>query len=182
MPTVSVIIAAYNAARYIEEALTSVVEQDFRDVEVIVVDDGSTDQSLELARRASLRDVRVRVIALPHWGRPAIVRNVGIAAASGDLLTFLDADDRYLPERLEALVAVFKQHKELDLVFHDYYRTDISGNVPAVSYLAELKYLTHARGFMSRVDEALYIANDSFFGFAASGISGVTTNSLMVRR
>lgn len=94
-PTVSVVIPAYNAARWIEETLQSVFAQDYPDYEVIVVDDGSTDNTAEVVDRFP----QVRCIRKPNGGQ-ASARNVGIRAAQGQYIAFLDADDLWLPEKL----------------------------------------------------------------------------------
>jgi glycosyltransferase involved in cell wall biosynthesis len=94
-PTVSVVIPAYNAARWIEETLQSVFAQDYPDYEVIVVDDGSTDNTAEVVARFP----QVRCIRKPNGGQ-ASARNVGIRAAQGQYIAFLDADDVWRPEKL----------------------------------------------------------------------------------
>lgn len=94
-PTVSVVIPAYNAARWIEETLQSVFAQDYPDYEVIVVDDGSTDNTAEVVARFP----QVRCIRKPNGGQ-ASARNVGIRAAQGHYIAFLDADDIWLPDKL----------------------------------------------------------------------------------
>jgi len=91
-PRISVVVCAYNEARLIESCLASLRRCDYPDLEVIVCDDGSTDATLELARRFPFR-----VIALPHGGL-SVARNAGIAAASGEIVAFLDADAACHPE------------------------------------------------------------------------------------
>lgn len=111
MPAVSVIIASYNYETYLDEALRSARAQRRRDIEIIVVDDGSRDRSVEVARRHAAEDPRVRVLrhadGLNH-GLPATLR-LGIAAACGDYVAFLESDDLWRPDclglRLEALAA-----------------------------------------------------------------------------
>jgi glycosyltransferase involved in cell wall biosynthesis len=103
MPAVSVVIAAHNQARWLGEAIESVRAQTFQDWELLVVDDGSTDDTpAVLARYAA--DSRVRSIAQARAERSA-ARNLGIAATSGTFVAFLDADDLWLPEKLAKQVA-----------------------------------------------------------------------------
>ena len=103
---VSVVIPAYNAARYLPEAVGSVVAQTHRDLEIIVVDDGSTDGSRELlAARAT--DPRLRYHYQENRGLPA-ARNAGIGLARGDFIAFLDADDVWLPGKLEKQLALLR--------------------------------------------------------------------------
>src|ERR1700739_309533 len=108
VPRVSVIIPAYNASRYIPEALDSVFAQSFQDLEVIVVNDGSPDtpQLQEALRRYADRLV---CIEQPNRGVSA-ARNLAIQNARGDLLAFLDADDVWLPQYLEVQVNFLNEH------------------------------------------------------------------------
>lgn len=105
MPRVSVIIPIYNVERYLHECIESVLAQTLRDIEVICVDDGSTDGSLAVAQEFAAIDQRVRVVAGEHSdaGR---CRNVGMGMAQGKWLSFLDADDVFAPQMLETLVCV----------------------------------------------------------------------------
>ncbi len=100
-PAVSVIIPTYNRARLVVEAIESVRAQSFADLEIVVVDDGSTDDTVarlvELARTES----RVRWIETTHTGRPGAARNRGVEASWGRLLAFLDSDDLWHPQKLE---------------------------------------------------------------------------------
>lgn len=104
---VSVIIPLYNKAPYVGRALDSVAAQTFRDFELIVVDDGSTDGSGQLV--ADYADARVRLIRQPNAG-PGAARNRGIAEAGGELLAFLDADDEWTPEFLSECVRTLDRH------------------------------------------------------------------------
>ena len=103
-PQVSVIVPTYNRASLLKEALDSVLAQSYRNFELIVVDDGSTDHTRRLL--ASYGD-RITVLFQPNAGVGA-ARNLGIQAASGDLIALLDSDDYWLPEKLAAQVAFFK--------------------------------------------------------------------------
>jgi cellulose synthase/poly-beta-1,6-N-acetylglucosamine synthase-like glycosyltransferase len=107
---VSVIIPVFNKAAYITRALDSIANQTFEDFEVIVVDDGSTDDSR--ARACAHADSRIQVVGQANAG-PGAARNRGIAEASGELLGFLDADDAWLPEYLAAGIRIFDEHHEI---------------------------------------------------------------------
>jgi len=100
---VSVIIPAYNAGHSLLRALKSVCDQRLRDIEILVVDDASQDQTYEIARSVSSVDSRVRVIRRATNGGPSAARNSGLDAAEGKWIALLDADDLYLPERLGVL-------------------------------------------------------------------------------
>ena len=124
-PKVSVIIPAYNNGKYIEQAIESVFKQTFPDYEVIVVDDGSTDDT-----RSKLENYRlkIRYIYQENQGSAA-ARNTGISLAKGELVAFLDADDYWLmPEKLEEQVAYFDQQASLGLINTGWRVVDQEGN------------------------------------------------------
>jgi glycosyltransferase involved in cell wall biosynthesis len=114
VPRVSVIIPVYNLAAYLPEAIESALGQTLppNDVEVVVVDDGSTDGSGEIARRYA---PRVRVVRQENRGLPA-ARNAGLRATSAPFVNFLDADDRLLPDKLAAQLAVFARRPDAGVV------------------------------------------------------------------
>jgi glycosyltransferase involved in cell wall biosynthesis len=111
---ISVIIPTYNVAGFVRQAVDSALSQTLRDIEVIVVDDGSTDGSTDTLR--DLDDPRLRVIREDHAGSAA-ARNAGLRLASGELVAFLDADDRWAPQNLERQSAFLASHPEVDMTF-----------------------------------------------------------------
>lgn len=113
-PTVSVVMAAYNGARLIEETLASVSRQTLRDFEVIVVDDRSTDDTRAVV--AAYDDPRVRLIALPENGGPVRARNHALAHARGRYIAALDQDDLCHPERFARQVALLEAEPAVALV------------------------------------------------------------------
>lgn len=112
-PKVSVIIPMYNAAPYLVETLQSVFSQSFQDYEVIVVDDGSTDHTLALARSF---EPRIRVLSQANCG-PAAARNLGFAHARGEYLAWLDSDDLWMPDMLQTQVDYLDTHLTIGLVY-----------------------------------------------------------------
>lgn len=116
MPRVSVIIPTYNRIDLLLDTLSSVLRQTFADFEIVVVDDGSTDGT---ADRLPGLDSRLRLVALPHIGHLDTVRTLGLAAAGGDLIAFLDSDDLWRPDKLALQVAAFDRQPQLGLVFTD---------------------------------------------------------------
>jgi glycosyltransferase involved in cell wall biosynthesis len=102
---VSVVIPTYNRTRSIGRAVKSVLSQSYENLELIVVDDASTDNTLEVL--ASVRDPRLRVISQPRNAGASAARQAGILAAQGDLIAFQDSDDYWLPEKLETQMRVF---------------------------------------------------------------------------
>lgn len=128
MPRVSVIVPAFNAAATIVETLQSVIEQTYDDWEVIVGDDHSTDGTADLARSVS---PRIAVVTAAVNRGPAAARNLAIEHAAGELLAFLDADDRWLPRYLESQVGAFdreqRRHGDVGVVACDAYLEDDAG-------------------------------------------------------
>jgi glycosyltransferase involved in cell wall biosynthesis len=111
-PLVTVVIPAYNAERHLPEAVASVLAQTYQPLEIVAVDDGSTDGTLQALRRFG---PRVRSIAQVNAGAGA-ARNVGVAMATGSYIAFLDADDYWPPQKVARQVETLEQNPELDLL------------------------------------------------------------------
>lgn len=115
-PLVSVIMPAYNAAATIGEALQSALDQTYRPLEIIVVDDGSNDATADTVRERF--GEHVTLLREPHCGR-ASARNTALLAAQGELIQFLDADDLLEPGKVAAQVAYLVDHPSIDVVYGD---------------------------------------------------------------
>ena len=110
----SVIIATYNRNQYLKECLDSLVNQTFKNFEVIVVDDGSTDNTEETIKKFT--DVlHLKYVKIPNSGYPAKPRNVGVKNASAEWLCFLDSDDKWTKDKLKTCVSYLKDY---DVVYH----------------------------------------------------------------
>ncbi len=116
---VSVIMPAYNAEKYISEAIESVIQQTYTSWELIVVDDGSTDNTAAIIKEYAAKDNRIRYLQQSHQ-QQAKARNNGLSHASGELIAFLDADDIWAPDKLATQVEVM-QRLPVDLTFSDGY-------------------------------------------------------------
>lgn len=113
-PRVSVVVPAHNAAATVVDTVRAALAQSFRDLEVLVVDDGSTDDTV--ARLAGLRDPRLRVRRFARAGLPT-ARNRGIAATRGELVAFLDADDLWTPDKIASQVAALDARPEAGVAY-----------------------------------------------------------------
>lgn len=113
MPLISVIIPLYNKEAIIERSVQSVLSQSFKDFELIVVDDGSTDNSAKIVE--NIQDERIRLFYQDNGG-PSKARNTGIRHAQGDWIVFLDADDELLPEALMNFWSSHLRHKDADII------------------------------------------------------------------
>ncbi len=125
-PAISIIMPAFNAAPFIEEAVQSVIAQDFRDWELLIVEDSSTDDTFAVAERLAAADARVKLMRNPRKGVSA-ARNTGIEAARGRYIAFLDADDTLDPGSLAARAAALDADPALQLVHSIVRRTDEHG-------------------------------------------------------
>lgn len=112
-PQISVIIPVYNRERYLAETIESVLAQTYRPIEIIVVDDGSTDKTADVARRLS---ENIRYFYQSNSGCSA-ARNKGIEIALGSFISFLDSDDLWVEEKLSRQMTVFDSDSDLDMVF-----------------------------------------------------------------
>ena len=116
-PLVSVVIPTFNSVAYIEEALHSVVNQSYKNIEIIVVDDSSTDTTLAIVINKSKDEPRLRYYSIPHSGRPAVPRNFGIKQAKGEYVAFLDSDDVWVRNKLELQIDALTKNPLYALVY-----------------------------------------------------------------
>ncbi|MEH7484641.1 glycosyltransferase family 2 protein [Neobacillus drentensis] len=133
---VSIITPTYNAARFISETIHSVREQTFTNWEMIIVDDCSLDNTVDIVRKEMVLDSRIKLFELKENRGPANARNIAITAAKGNYLAFLDSDDLWLPQKLERQL-VFMEKNNLAFSYSDYRimnengeKTDIVFRVP----------------------------------------------------
>ena len=131
---VSVVVPVYNAERYIEQTLRSVLASDLQEIEVLVVDDGSQDRSADSIRR--IDDPRLTLLQEAASGSPARPRNVGLAHARTPYVAFLDADDLIRPDKLSSAVVALDNHPEAGFAFGEFEHIDAEGRVLEPSVLA----------------------------------------------
>jgi glycosyltransferase involved in cell wall biosynthesis len=124
-PLVSVLTGNYNYAAFLSDAIESVLDQTYTNFEMIVCDDGSTDNSCEVVEQYAQRDPRVRLIRQQNGGQ-ASAWNTAYRECRGEIICFLDSDDRYLPEKLEVVVRAFQCNPESGFVGHRMHRIDIA--------------------------------------------------------
>lgn len=132
-PWISVIMPAYNAAAYIEDAIRSVMGQTFSGWELLVLDDCSGDETAAIAEKLAAEDSRIRLIRRDtNSGGAAVVRNQGIALSRGEYVAFLDSDDVWLPGKLERQLSVMA---EADFCFTSYGVIDAEGKTARPDYI-----------------------------------------------
>lgn len=138
-PLVSVIVGVYNKERFVGECLRSVLAQTYPHWELIVVDDASTDRSLEEVERAVGHDSRVRIVRRrENSGHPGVTRNQALREAKGKYIAFLDADDRWNPQKLEIQVAYMEENPEYPLSHTVCEEIDMSGRILHVRHGGKL--------------------------------------------
>ena len=131
-PLVSIVIPTYNCGQYVEEAVDSVLNQTYRNLEIIVVNDGSTDDTA--SRLEKYKDQGcVRIVSQANRGLSG-ARNVGIGFSSGEYVALLDSDDRWLPDKLERQLACFQELEGVDMVFSDFSAIDPEGATISDNY------------------------------------------------
>jgi glycosyltransferase involved in cell wall biosynthesis len=126
-PSVSVVLPTYNQKRYLRQALDSVLSQTYRDFELIVVDDGSTDGTANLLEEYLRCGCEIKVIRQENMGLPRAL-NVGFAHAQGEYLTWTSSDNIMLPDMLAVLIKSLQQDRSVGLVYADFYLIDQDGN------------------------------------------------------
>ena len=121
IPAIAVVMPVYNRTAIVGRAIASVLEQQFEDFELIVVDDGSTDDTARMVE--AIDDPRLKLIRLPANAGGNAARNRGIDAARAPLIAFLDSDDHYLPHKLGFTVEYFAKHPEIDVLLDSFVKS-----------------------------------------------------------
>lgn len=153
-PKVSVILSFYNAERTIERSIRAILDQTYRNIEFVIIDDGSKDKSHAIAQELAQQDDRIRLINKPNTG-VSDSRNIGLNAATGEWIYFVDADDWLVPDAIESFMKP-AANPLCDLVVCDFYR--VQGDVmsykrgPAKGLVSREKYAT----FMSHRPSNFY--------------------------
>ena len=176
---ISTIIPTYNREKYIAEAIDSVLSQDYPNKEIIVVDDGSTDNTREIVAKYGSQ---VKCIHKENSG-VALTRNLGVASANGDLIAWIDSDDYYLSEKLSVQAKYLDEHPEADIVFTKY-ENFVEGEVtPEIAarlaaetdnryYMAASLTRRSLFGEIGNYDEKYKIGSDSDWIFRAKIVYG----------
>jgi succinoglycan biosynthesis protein ExoO len=161
--TVSILIAAYNAGPFLHRAVQSALAQTWRPFEILIVDDASTDNTLFVANALAAADPCIRVLTLPVNSGPAAARNAGLNAARGEWVAVLDADDAYVPTRLETLASVLSENN-LDIALDNFLFFDAGRGVGTSAALPPsdtiepvdiYKFVDHAHPYGEHADWGL---------------------------
>lgn len=166
MPKVSVIIPVFNCEPYIGDCLRSVIAQTERDLEIIVVDDGSTDGSLKVIKQIAASDARISVYSQPNSGYPGVSRNVGLSHATARFVTLLDGDDLYHREKVKRSLGVFEELDGVEIVFHDYKPFKNGLDEPGTA-LQNTRFIERAAAWLTRTADRTYLCQNDFYKFAS---------------
>jgi glycosyltransferase involved in cell wall biosynthesis len=180
-PKASVIIPAFNCEAYIADCLNSVTAQTEPDIEIIVVDDGSTDGTLDVAKQTASTDPRVSVYTQPHSGFPGVARNVGLARATARYVSFLDGDDLYHPEKIKRSLEAFTRLDGIEIVFHDYKRFT-TRLADSQTFLESTHFTQRAAPWLNYTGEKAYLCRREFYNFTSLEFVPCHVSSTMLRR
>ena len=133
MPEISVIIPTYNRCVYITEAIESVLNQTYKDLEIIVVDDGSTDNTQEVLG-PYIEGKKIKYLYQIHSGRPSAARNLGIKTSSGEYICFLDSDDILTKESIYERVKILRDYNEVGLVWSNWMKFKDKFSIEKLEY------------------------------------------------
>ena len=128
-PLVSVLFPCYNAAEFQVQSLESILNQTYRNLEIIIIDDGSTDNTVDIVKKYADQDPRIRFYQNPENRKLIFTLNRGIEIASGKYIARMDSDDISFPERIEKLVAVLEDSPEVDFASSGFYIIDTKGKI-----------------------------------------------------
>lgn len=182
MTQVSVIMSAFNGGEYLAVAIESVLGQTYGDLELVIVDDGSTDGTLEVARDFARRDKRLTVVTQPNSGRPAPGRNRALAMSTGKYVSFLDADDYYLPDRVRVLADALDKHPHWVAAFHDLAYIDKQGTREGETYLEDSDFPNRASEFLVPLGDGWFECGERFYVFQSLYFAALHTQTVMIAR
>lgn len=163
---ISVIVPVYNAEKYLDKSIGSVINQSYGNIEAILVNDGSTDGSKMICDKYALSDRRIKVISQKNSG-PAAARNTGLHHAAGDFVFFLDADDYIERDAFEKLVSVYNLYQP-DLVMTNFSKIENNGEIvkQRVSFHPDNKPFEGQIKVLSKTDIPYYVRN--FFKYPSN--------------
>ena len=156
MSCVTVLVAVYNAERYLRQCISSLLEQTYSCLQIICIDDASTDGSLELLHDYAKKDSRIVVIEQQQNRGQAHARNVGLRQAVGDYVCFVDSDDWLAPDAIEKTVAVFEQNPLADCVLFTLVKTDENGINPQPYRMKEFESLSGSAAFEASLNWSIH--------------------------
>lgn len=179
---VSVIMPAFNAEMFIAESIQSVLSQSYKNLELIVVDDGSSDSTVSIVKSFLASDARIKLIIQKNSGRPSIARNKGILSSTGEYISFLDSDDLWHYDRVKKMVEGIDLHDDWVATFHDLKLIDAAGNDLEQIYLADINFLSRAQPYIVQFKDNFWECDKLFYKFMSLNFAAIHTQSIMIAR
>lgn len=181
MPKVSVIIPTYNGEKFIEKSINSVLEQSISDLELIIIDDGSTDGTAQLIKKIAEKDDRVKlVLRKMASGGPTIPKNHALSLVESQYVCFLDHDDYYHPKKLEEMCNGMDKHPEWVAAFHDVQLVDADGKEFSGTYLSNANFLKIASHYMRPLEDNWFHCGEDFYKFMSLYYAAMHTDSVII--
>lgn len=177
-PAFSVLVTAYNAGPFLQQAVRSVLAQTYSDFELILVDDGSTDGCLDFL--SGLTDPRIRTLRQSNQGQPAAI-NTGLGIATGDWIALLDADDLWMPRKLEMHIACSSAYPSTDLTFDWSRLIDEEGKdhgVPAPPWQGSISFEDLLQNFVIATSSAIVFRRDAINRIGGMNVERPGVNDL----
>ncbi len=172
---------AFNGERFIAQSVASILNQSIKDLELLVVNDGSTDGTLRILEGVAARDNRLKILTRPNSGRPSFPKNDGLAQARGEYVCFLDQDDYSDAGRLAILAQGLDDHPEWIAVFHEVMLVD-GGGRDLHTYLGTSDFLGRSREFLAPLTDDWHDCGDRFYTFMSVVFPALLTMSVMIAR
>jgi glycosyltransferase involved in cell wall biosynthesis len=178
MPKATIIIPAYNAEKYIASTLDSVLSQTCSDFECIIIDDGSTDETVALAKK--IIDPRIQIISIENSGGPSVPRNIGLECATGEYIFMFDSDDLMHPQKLELSVAALDKYKNANFLFTNFSSIDENDRMLKENFLDEYDTLWDLFPDKNGVETGLVKSSELYSTILSANYVG--TSSVVIRR
>ena len=136
IPVVSVLLPTYNRAHLLPDVIASILGQDFDDLELIIVDDGSTDETTSVVQEIRERDGRLHYVRLPENRGLGFARDAGLRYANAEYIALADSDDRWISGRLRSQVDLLERYSQIDIIFGDFLDIDHLKNSKTRGFIA----------------------------------------------
>lgn len=172
---------AFNCEVYVAQAIESVLIQSYSNFELIIINDGSTDNTLSIINSFAARDPRILIINQKNSGKPAIPRNVGINIAQGKYICFLDADDFYHPDKIRSSVVLLDRYPEIAAAFNDMKFISKEGAEYEGSFLGNRDFNRLASECLTLIDGNVFFCSESLYRFMSTHFDVIHTNTIMIR-
>lgn len=178
----TIIMPAYNAQEYIDQAIASVIAQTYPNWQLIIINDGSTDNTKQKIADWENKDNRILGVEQANSGKPSIARNKAIQLAQGDYVCFLDADDYYSAERLALFKKYFEANNEVKLCFSDFSTVSESSQTLMPEYLSSKQFRTKATRYQAEQQQNMITYTKHLYRFMCLESTAIHTITIAIER